>query len=159
MQAPGKKRMMDPIGRFVSMATHRFTVSATTFLFSSMILANAATINVSPGGGLQAAMDGASAGDTVQLSAGTYSTVAPNFFNINKAITLAGASGGGTILQTATYNGLSINVSNVTVRNLTINAGPAILRVLNSSNVTLSGVTLNPNFAAAGIGLLSGNAI
>ena len=133
--------------------------SATIFAFSGVILANAATTPVSPGGGLQTAMDAASDGDTIQLSAGTYTTVAPNFFNINRAITLAGAPGGGTILQTATYNGLSINHSNVTVTNLTINAGPAILPVQNVSNITISGLTLNPNYATAGIGYFSGNAI
>jgi len=77
------------------MATLRFIAASTIVAFSSMILANAATINGSPGGGLQAAMDAAGNGDTIQLSAGTYTTVAPNFFNINKGITLAGAPGGG----------------------------------------------------------------
>lgn len=134
--------------------------SATIFALSSVILANAATISVSPGGTLQSAMDNANAGDTVQLSAGLYTTVAPNFFVIHKAITLAGA-GSATILQVGTNvsTGLSINTSNVTVQNLTISAGPAMLQVQNVSNITLSGLTLDPSHSTVGIGFLSGNPI
>ena len=121
---------------------------------------NATTTTVPPGGGLQTALSNANNGDTIQLQAGTYTTVAPNFFVITKSITLVGV-GSSSILQVANTvsTGLSINTSNVTVQNLQINAGPAMLQIQNQQNITVSGVTLNTNSSTSGIGANSGNPI
>ncbi|MGH2447536.1 MAG: NosD domain-containing protein [Chloroflexota bacterium] len=105
----------------------------------------AAGLCAAPGGAggcystIQAAVDAASAGDTVTVRSGTYTEAV----SITKGITLQG-SGSAVIDATGLVTGITIaNTSGVTVSNFTIeNAGDLGIDVESSSKVTISGNSL-----------------
>ena len=111
----------------------------------------AATVNVNPGAGLQAAMDSANNGDTVQLFSGSYTS--SNAFQINKSITLQGVTGTVLLVPSNASAGMNINASNAAVQNVTITGGAFGLSVLSVSNVNLGTLTINPTSNAGGHGL------
>jgi len=78
-----------------------------------------ATITVNPGQDIQAAINGASAGDTIQLAAGVHDVSAT--INVSKAVTIDG-SGTATVRGTAitARNVFKITASNVTLQNMDI---------------------------------------
>ena len=78
-----------------------------------------ATITVNPGQDIQAAINGASAGDTIQLAAGVHDVAAT--INVSKAVTIDG-SGAATVRGTAitARNVFKITASNVTLQNMDI---------------------------------------
>jgi len=98
----------------------RTILLATTALVMAVGAAEATTINVPAGGNIQAAINAAGAGATIQLSAGTYTGQS---FQLQSGDTLAGASGGGTVLNgngmsqpmTSANGATGITVSNLTV--------------------------------------------
>jgi hypothetical protein len=74
------------------------TVTTVTSLFALMLagVASAATINVpADPAAIQTAIDGASAGDIIQVAAGV--CVVPSQINVNKAVTIQGAGSASTV--------------------------------------------------------------
>ena len=87
------------------------------FLLFTSFQAAAAVINLSPTNNLQAAIDAAQAGDTIQLASGKYI----GKIIINKPLILQGQTDHSTIIQgDRTGRTLSISAPNVTVQNLTV---------------------------------------
>jgi len=82
--------------------------------------AQAATITVCASGcdhtTIQAAINAASSGDTISVSAGTY----PESVTVNKSVTIVGASPTTTIIDPPSGNGMNIRASNITIENLRI---------------------------------------
>lgn len=73
--------------------------------------AYAAIINVPLGGSIQAAIDSANPGDTIQLASGTYTEAG---IDVNKNVIIKGDSGGNTVIQAAaTLGGASDRVFTV----------------------------------------------
>ena len=89
------------------------------FVMAIGFVAAGETILVHPGDDIQAAIDGASAGDTIQLAAGTYDVAAT--IEIDKGIILEGA-GSATVRGTsdAARNVFKITASDVTLQDLAI---------------------------------------
>lgn len=88
------------------------------FIIAIGVVATGKTVLVNPGDGIQAAIDGASAGDTVLLNAGVYEI--DTTLVVNKALTLAGS---GASVRGADVGALSVfevSASDVTIRDLDI---------------------------------------
>ena len=86
-------------------------------LMSITAYTQAATLTVQAGENLQAVIDNAQAGDTIQLSTGIYS----GKININKPLTLKGTEKHDAIIQgDRTGRTISINAPDVTLQNLTV---------------------------------------
>lgn len=95
---------------------------------------------------IQAAIDAATAGDTINVAAGTYAPTAT--INVNKAVTLIGAGQGVTIIDAvgmpALSYGILVTAGNVSLQNFTLqNAKSYGIKVQgNISNVTIQNVTV-----------------
>jgi len=88
------------------------------FIIAIGVVAGGKTVLVNPGDDIQAAIDGASAGDTVLLNAGVYEI--DTTLVVNKALTLAGS---GASVRGADVGALSVfevSASDVTIRDLDI---------------------------------------
>jgi FKBP-type peptidyl-prolyl cis-trans isomerase 2 len=106
-------------------------VSLGLWVIAPLGASNAATINVAPGGDIQAAIDGATGGvDTINLLAGTHNVTA--VINVNKDLTITGAGAGTTIVDGSGKNGIIVNgqdllfnvtANGVTIENMTIDLG------------------------------------
>jgi uncharacterized protein (TIGR03437 family) len=115
----------------------------------------ATTYTVSSGGNLQATINSAAAGDTVQVQPGAYST-SDVYFHVDKPLTLVSlGNSSNTVLGAGTGNsiGLAITSSNVTVRGFTVNSnGGYGVVVQASSGVTLQDIVAKPNTGVGGAG-------
>ena len=86
--------------------------------------AKAATLCVNPDGSggcyssIQAAINAANAGDTVNVAAGTYSVTST--INVNVSVTISGAGIGQTIVKTEGTDSDPVNIFNVSVDDVTI---------------------------------------
>lgn len=90
-------------------------------IFSAAPLQAANIINVPAGGSIQAAINAAAPGDTINVKAGTYDVAATII--VNKAVTISGPAGGGATVQGTQKEAASIfkiTASNVTIQNLNI---------------------------------------
>lgn len=119
--------------------------------------ANAGTVIGAPKRSIQAAVDAAASGDIVNLANGTYSpigAVAGYFVNINKSLTIQGASTAGTIIDgtlanyiTASNYGLRVAANDVTISNLTVtNFETGIGLGVDVSNVYVINVSASENY-------------
>ena len=119
--------------------------------------ANAGTVIGAPKRSIQAAVDAAAAGDIVNLANGTYSpvgAVAGYFVNINKSLTIQGASTGGTIIDGTVANyittsnyGLRIAANDVLISDLTVtNFETGIGVGVDASNVFVANVSASENY-------------
>ncbi|MFK7801499.1 MAG: choice-of-anchor Q domain-containing protein [Anaerolineae bacterium] len=97
-------------------------VGIASILFSTRA-ATAATINVSPGQSIQAAIDSATAGDTILISAGVYT----ESLVLNKNVSLTGVNSDTTIIQAPANSrviSVGVNVdSSVVISGLAITGG------------------------------------
>ncbi|WP_113664136.1 T9SS type A sorting domain-containing protein [Pedobacter nanyangensis] len=119
--------------------------------------ANAGTVIEAPKRSIQAAVDAAAAGDIVNLANGTYSpvgAVAGYFVNINKSLTIQGASTAGTIINGTVANyittsnyGLRVAASDVFISDLTVtNFETGIGVGVDAINVFLAHVSASENY-------------
>lgn len=119
--------------------------------------ANAGTVIGAPKRSIQAAVDAAASGDIVNLANGTYSpvgAVAGYFVNINKSLTIQGASTAGTIIDgtlanyiTTSNYGLRAAANDVTISNLTVtNFETGIGVGVDVSNVYVINVSASENY-------------
>lgn len=69
---------------------------------------------------IQAAVNAANAGDTIQVAAGTYTEAV----SVGKSVTISGDSGAKLVVNTTTVNGISVTANDVTIQGLDIE-GPA----------------------------------
>jgi len=110
------------------------------------VAASTITVGPSPGSynytSIQAAINAASSGDTINVAAGTYD----ENLNITKALTLKGESVASVTLNPTTTSyaiGVSSAGNDVTIENLTIGAGSAtnfLVHVSHVSNFTIQNV-------------------
>jgi len=115
---------------------------------------------INPGGGLQAAINGASNGQTLCLNPGTYST--SGMLRIAKNITLRGTNSSNppTIRMSDARRGVAIpGVNNLTLDSLIFDGGNTAAReitilVSGSNNVTFQNVTIQ-NSGGIGLGIHS----
>ena len=119
--------------------------------------ANAGTVIGSPKKSIQAAVDAAASGDIVNLANGTYSpvgAVAGYFVNINKSLTIQGASTAGTIIDGTVANyittsnyGLRIAANDVLISDLTVtNFETGIGVGIDANNVFVANVSASENY-------------
>ena len=111
------------------------SVCALTLALAFAQPAFAATIVVNPGDSIQAAVNAASAGDTIVISAGTYA----EDVTVNKALTFQGAnvgvSGSATRGAESTINGaFTIATSNITIDGLRFNGGQSAIKGESGAN-------------------------
>lgn len=119
----------------------------TTFEWTNRPLTNAATITK---GGIttkystiQAAVDGASAGDTVDIAVGTYDLTAP--LNINKAVTVQGVNRETVILKGAVTIANTVSISGgATLKSVTVTRDNSVW----SGNSNVSLVSFGQNLTA-----------
>ena len=114
----------------------------TCCLLGAFLPMTAATINVSPGQDLQAAMNSAAPGDTILVQAGTY-RASGQPYGISKSLTVT-ASGAVTLLPPigSVEPTLRVSASNVTVQGFTVTGGSWGITVHNQSGAALSNVVL-----------------
>lgn len=93
---------------------------------------------VSPGGSIQAAIDAADPGDTINVAAGTYSE---SSIHVDKSVTISGAGMGSAVVDPAGATGFYIDADNVTMQDLTIQNGSMGLRFEMAAG-TITGTTL-----------------
>lgn len=133
----------------VQQATNAIVVNGHTVELKSALQApsvsgNSATVNVSSGARIQDGVNIAAAGGTVNVGAGTFN----ESVNIAKALTLDGAGMEETILRapTASGNALTVEASDVTLSDLSINDSFYGVHVKGvSNNLTIDRVALNNN--------------
>jgi parallel beta-helix repeat protein len=110
-------------------------------------LAQAATINLTNGQDLQLAINTATAGDTINLAAGTYSRGDNAAFEISKSLTIIGTSGSANTIIQVTAGGAGFIIyggtSNVTLQGMkmTLTSGGGV-RVGTDGVSALSNITL-----------------
>ncbi len=132
----------------------RNTLSGAT---ANAVHANAATRSVCPSGcdysSIQAAIDAASPGDTINVSAGTYS----ERLTIGESLTISGAGAGQTVIY-GSYGGRVVTINNssatVTISGVTIEGGEldgsangAGTGIYNTGSLTLANSTVQSNYA------------
>ena len=132
----------------------RNTLSGAT---ANAVHANAATRSVCPSGcdysSIQAAIDAASPGDTINVSAGTYS----ERLTIGESLTISGAGAGQTVIY-GSYGGRVVTINNssatVTISGVTIEGGEldgsangAGAGIYNTGSLTLANSTVQSNYA------------
>ena len=122
----------------------------------------AAALCVAPGGSggcfatIQAAIDAAASGDTINVAAGTY---AENLSAFGKNLTINGAGAAATIISGDNANRVWVIYSNSTMNlaNMTITYGSATGDfgggIYNDGTMSLSGVTVTSNNAGYGSGI------
>jgi hypothetical protein len=93
---------------------------------------------------IQAAINGASAGDTIFVEAGTYSSIV-----INRSVTLEGENKYTTVIEGsteyhATESGMAVVANNVSISNFTIqNATGPLIRICGDLGVRLANITIS----------------
>lgn len=126
--------------------------------FWSSPASEAATICVNPGGtspclsSIQAAVNAASSGDTIQIAAGTYNEHV--LFSTN--LTITGAGAGSTIVDGTnsgtvfTIPGATVTISNLTIQHGSASASQPGGGIFNAANLTLTNVAIINSFGEGG---------
>mgnify|MGYP002631146168 CR=1 FL=1 len=141
------------------MRTQPFFLAATVAVALLSQPAIAATNSVSPGDDIQAAVDGATDGDTIELAAGTYFLPPWEQINVSKSITIRGVGGRDLTIVDGGYStrGFYLNAPNIVIEGLTIqqcfeNEGAGIYFAGGAGTIIRDCAIVN-NFASYGGGV------